>query len=103
MKRSIAAIALAGCLMTNALAAPLSDEEHRLVIVGLSSLMVTKECGNYKYTSDGIQNYADQQGVDFKRFSAAIWNAMKMLADRKYDRNALIPEVTRDVKSTGDE
>ncbi|SHG88443.1 hypothetical protein [Bradyrhizobium erythrophlei] len=100
--KSIVAAALALSVMTSpARAADLSPEEQSYVVIILNTLIVAVSCDGYTTVNGSGDAIADQIGIGAD-IAAATGAAIKMGTHQDYDRNLLIPEVTRFVNHTSD-
>jgi hypothetical protein len=87
-----------------AAAEPISEEETIFVIVTLGRVVVLAKCDGYEVIENGLLKFGDATGVDAPRFlRATIAAAAAIGGGREYNREDLIPEVTRVVIKIADE
>lgn len=86
-----------------AAAEPLSEEETIFVIVTLSRVIVAAKCDGYEMIENGLLKFGDATGVDAPRFLRATMAASLAIGGGEYNREDLIPEVTRAVIKIADE
>jgi len=88
-----------------AAAEPLSEEETIFVIVTLGRVIVPAKCDGYGYEiiENGLLKFGDATGVDAPRFLRATIAAAAAIGGGEYNREDLIPEVTRAVIKIADE
>jgi hypothetical protein len=94
---SAVALALA---FTSPAHAELSRTDRTYVIVTTGSVIIASICPGYDIPDGAARKQADKNGADFDGLTPAIGAAMAAQLGQKYDRDLLIPEVTRVVRST---
>jgi len=95
MRVLMLALALATFHSTPGFTAQLLDEEKIFVITTLITTILVQMCPDYVQTDpNNLVKFGDRRGVDGKRLTLAVAAALDTTND-KYDRDALIPEVTR--------
>jgi hypothetical protein len=90
-------------LSVTATAEPLSEEEGIFVIVTLGRLVVPAKCDGYEIVENGLLKFGDATGVDAPRFMRAVAASAAAIGGGEYNREDLIPEVTRAVNRVADE
>jgi hypothetical protein len=94
MKR-FAPLALISLLcVTPAVSDTLSDPEKLYATASIAALMNATYC-NLEVIASAWPPYADKNGVDGKKIFDAVWAAVQANSGGKYNRDSLIPEVTR--------
>jgi hypothetical protein len=93
MMKKLLAVALL-IIATPAQAETLSPRERHFVVHATVTVLVALQCG-VKAVPGGGAAWGDRVGVDTDRLSAAFVAATNALGGRPYERNKLIPEVTR--------
>jgi len=78
-----------------AIAEPVSAEENLFVTVTLASLVVPIKCEGYQIIDGGLLRLGDATGVDARRLVRAVVASFSAANGGEYDRDDLIPEVTR--------
>lgn len=84
---------IAACA-TNVKAAGLSDVDKAYIVNMTAGLAVAIKC-NGKPITGGMVKFADRNGVDSEMLTKAMKAALAVNADTPYDRDDLIPAVTR--------
>ena len=97
MRISTLIVVLATLVGSNpaAIAEPLSTEESLFVTVTLVSLVVPIKCEGYENIDGGLLRLGDAVGVDAGRLVRAVVASFSAANGGEYDRDDLIPEVTR--------
>ena len=97
MKRPLlGALAIALLLATSARAETLSNEEERYIAISVGTYVAGMVC-DAKVIKNSLRLIADKTGVETRKFDPAILAAMQAQMDSKYERDDLIPAVTREV------
>jgi hypothetical protein len=85
-----------------AIADPLSAEQELFVTVTLASLVVPIKCDGYEMIGGGLRRFGDAAGVvDGDRLIRAVIAAFSAANGGAYDRDDLVPEVTRKLNEVG--
>jgi hypothetical protein len=100
VRKIITASALALILSATS-ASALDQMEKSFVVNAVGSLIITSRCPGYKMTNDGLIRMSDRMGIDGS-ITKAIVATLGASSDRPYEREDLIPEVTRLVVATAD-
>jgi hypothetical protein len=91
-------VLILGALVSSGVAAaaePISEEETIFVIVTLGRVVVLAKCDGYEVIENGWLKFGDATGVDAPRFLRATIAAAAAIGGGEYNREDLIPEVTR--------
>src|SRR6267378_2592594 len=95
----LAALGASAIALTLALTPPakaLDNVTRDNVALSTAAIWVTVACPGYEM--DDLRKAADLNGVDFSTYAPAIYAGLKAQLGQEYDRNLLIPEVTREVR-----
>jgi hypothetical protein len=85
-----------------AIADSLSAEQESFVTVTLASLVVPIKCDGYEMIGGGLRRFGDAAGVvDGDRLIRAVIAAFSAANGGAYDRDDLVPEVTRKLNDVG--
>jgi hypothetical protein len=87
---------------TSSGAAPLDQSEKAYVALMTLSIGVTNMCDGYDVDDANVLKFADAGAVDIHKLGPAALNAIQSIVGTDYARSALIPEVTRVVRSVAD-
>jgi hypothetical protein len=79
----------------------LSKEEQSYVAIALGTMAAANLCSGYTIVNGGLSKVGDRLGVS-DDVGVAIFESIKMTMGQDYNRNVLIPEVTRFVNETVD-
>ncbi|GAB9152722.1 hypothetical protein [Bradyrhizobium diazoefficiens] len=100
---ALCASAVALALVSTPAKAELDNPTVKFIVRGTMALVVNIMCDSYEQPDGSVRSYADRLGVDFETYGPATFNGMRaQINGMKYDREALIPEVTRVVAATMD-
>jgi hypothetical protein len=81
---------------------PLAQPEKDYVVLMTLSVGVTNMCDGYDVDDTNVLKFADTRAVDIPKLGPATFNAIEEIVGMDYDGSALIPEVTRIVRSVSD-
>jgi hypothetical protein len=96
MRNGIGVAVVAGVM----LASPAQAEQKMTpdiawVTLSTAAVMLVTMCPAYEAEYGGMQNMADRNGVDYATMLPATMAALQMIMGHPYNRNNLIPAVTR--------
>lgn len=81
-------------------AAENTNVNREFIALATISYAVINKCGDrYEFIDGSARKAADQVGADFDTYGPATMNAIFAILDMEYDREKLIPEVTRTVRA----
>jgi hypothetical protein len=81
---------------------PLAQPEKDYVVLMTLSVGVTNMCDGYDVDDTNVLKFADTRAVNIHKLGPATFNAIEEIVGMDYDGSALIPEVTRIVRSVSD-
>jgi hypothetical protein len=81
---------------------PLAQSEKAYVVLMTLSVGVTNMCDGDDVDDTNVLKFADTRAVNIHKLGPATFNAIGEIVGADYDRNVLIPEVTRIVRSVSD-
>lgn len=98
------ALAASAVTLALALSSPAKAGVNQdFIALSATGMMVILKCDGYGYVDGAVQKAADRMGADFDTYAPATMNAVFAIAEMDYDRTKLIPDVTRQVRSTLEE
>jgi hypothetical protein len=100
MRSFTLALSVGGILMsTAAVAQPLTSQDELFIISSAGVTVVTTDCPGFVAIPRALLELADSLGVDYEKFTKAMYEALKAADHADYDRSVLIPEVTQKMRS----